>query len=129
MALAFGDPVLLASVFTTPALSDPARVADGSAVQLPFGNGASQYLMNAGTLADGDTALLREVAPGSSGLFGSCVQMSGKSTQFRGAVIAELQVELDTTGGTGSLTECVLVQGAAGFRFLAKASDVEEVPC
>lgn len=129
MAITNGDPMLLASIFTTPAISDPADVVGGSAAQIVFGTGTGLFLMNSGVLADGDVLLQREVAPGTSGLFGKCVQMTGKNSQFRGAVIAELQIELLTTGGTGALTECVLVQGADGFRFLAQVSAVEEVPC
>lgn len=119
MTLAAGDPVLLSSVNTT----------NGSGSFITFGAGTSSVFWNSGSNSSSSPSLLREVAPGTSGLFGKCVQLTNKSTTYRGAVIAVLQVELDTTGGNGSLTECVLVQADAGFRFLAKVTEVTEVPC
>lgn len=128
MALAVGTSSLQASVFVTPALSDPADVAGGSNSFITFGTGAGIFLLTSGVMFDGDNLLAREVAPGTSGLFGKTVQVTGKSTTFRGAVIAALGIELETTGGTGALTQCVLVQGPDGFRFIALASAVAEVP-
>lgn len=124
MALEGGDPVLPAGVAVSGALQN-----SGSSRVL-FGCGITQALANSGASWNVATAsLLREVAPGTSGLFGKCVQETAKSPGRRGAVIAELQVELETTGGTGALTECVLVQPPGGSRFLARVADVEEVPC
>src|SRR5690606_29187455 len=125
MAITNGDPMLLASIFTTPAISDPADVVGGSAAQIVFGTGTGLFLMNSGVLADGDVLMRREVAPWPSGLFGKCVQMTGQNAQYRGAVIAELQLGRLTTGGTGALTECVVVQGGDGFRCLARVSAAE----
>lgn len=127
MALTLGDPILLATAFPQNGLSQPAIVGDGSGSFITFGCGASTFQMNAGNAMDTNDAHVREVAPGTSSLFGKYVQVTGFSAAFRGAVIAELQIEIGTTGGTGALTECVLVQGA-GFRFLATAASVAEVP-
>lgn len=128
MALSTSTSTIQASLFVTPALSDPANVAGGSNSYIVFGVGESQFLLNSGLIFDGDNLLAREVAPGTSGLFGKTVQVTGKSATFRGAVIAALGIELETTGGTGDLTQCVLVQGPDGFRFIALASAVAEVP-
>lgn len=126
MALAIGDPVLLATAFPQNGVSQPAIVSDGSGSFLSFGCGVGDYQMNSGLAFDVGAAMVREVAPGTSGLFGKYVQVTGFGPSFRGAVIAELQIEIATTGGTGALTECVLVQGD-GFRFLATVAIVEEV--
>lgn len=90
------------------------------------GNGATQ-ICNEGGAMTGPGDYFREVNVGTSGLFGKCVQATGRGAAFRGTVLAELQIELATTGGTGAVTECVFVQSYDGFRFFAAASDVEEV--
>lgn len=123
MALAGGDPLLPACI------SVSALQLSGSTNKITFGAGAGgQNLANSGASWNGAAAYFREVAPGTSGLFGAVVQLSGKVPAMRGTVIAELQVELGTTGGTGALTECVLVQPYdGGERFLARVADVTEV--
>lgn len=128
MALGLGDPILLATAFPQNGLNQPAIVGDGSGSFIPFGCGVATFQMNEGGALDTNNAHMREVAPGTSGLFGKYVQFTGLagSAFFRGAVIAELQIEISTTGGTGALIECVLVQGD-GFRFLATAAAVTEV--
>jgi hypothetical protein len=124
MALLAGDPVLPTAVAVDGVLQ-----TSGSSRVL-FGCGDTQALANSGASWNvAAAALLREVAPGTSGLFGKCVQVDTESVSRRGTVIAELQIELDTSGGTGALTECVLVQPRGGERFLARVSDVSEVVC
>jgi hypothetical protein len=128
MALDFDTSMIQAGIFVTPALSAPADVAGGSNSEIVFGSGVSVFLLTTGTVFDGDNLLAREVAPGTSGLFGACVQVTGADPCRRGPVIAELQIELGTTGGTGALTECVLVQAADGLRFIALTTAVLAVP-
>jgi hypothetical protein len=120
--------MIQAGIFVTPALSAPADVAGGSSSEIVFGSGVGQFLLTTGTLFDGNGLLAREVAPGTSGLFGKCVQVTDADPSRRGPVIAEVKVELGTTGGLGDLTDCVLVQ-ADGFRFIVPTSAVSEVDC
>jgi len=118
MALENGDPILSSS-FT---LSSQIETGVGS--ELKFGCGNSVYVMNTGDGFDGNPALTQEVAPGDPANFGRVAQLIGKGVEFRGTVIAALQVELGTSGGTGALTQCVLVQ-CDGFRYMATVSKVE----
>jgi hypothetical protein len=121
MALIAGDPVLPFYSFDGTA---------GSPSPLVFGAGVGgAILANTGAAWNAPAEVFREVAPGTSGLFGACVQVTGGDPARRGTVIAELQIELGTEGGTGALTECVLVQPSGGSRFLARVADVQEVPC
>jgi len=126
MALAPGDPGLLASAWPQSGVSTAPIVSGGNGSFITFLAGDSSAVLNSGVNFDGNSALVLEVAPGTSGLLGSYVQVTGFDPTFRGAVIAELQVEVGTTGGTGALSECVLVQGD-GFRFIALVSAVTEV--
>lgn len=131
MAISTGDPNLLASIVASDNVVSGSGVGDllvsGSSLPFSFWAGPATGPSNNGGSFSGNPVVKREVRPGSSGMFGSCVQVTGKGATFRGTVIAELQIELGTTGGTGSLTECVMVQNA-GLRFLAQVSSVEKVP-
>lgn len=127
MPMQGGDPGLLAvptdALATEPGVWDLGIV--GSATNLVFSTGGSSSgLFNTGATLSGNPEQLREVRPGTSGLFGKDVQVPGRGPFWRGAVIAEIQLELSTTNGTGALTECVVVQGST-FRFIALAASVE----
>ena len=91
------------------------------------GNTATQICNDGGAMT-GPGDYFREVNAGTSGLFGKCVQVNDRGPSFRGTVLAELQIELASTGGTGAVTECVFVQSYEGFRFFAAVTDVSEVP-
>jgi hypothetical protein len=90
-----------------------------------FSAGApSSVTSTTGFYYSNDPAKTREVAPGDPNNFGRRVRVPQWAPDFSGVVIAALQVELPTTGGTGALQQCVLVQGQ-GVRFLARVVDVE----
>lgn len=131
MAIATGDGVLISSVIPTNDLNTPpvgGSIANGTGSFIVFASGGGgSGVSNLGGSLGGSPDMFREVRPGTSGLFGKVVQMTGKGPTFRGTVIVEMQLELATTGGTGALTECVLVQSFDGFRFIAQVSDVAEV--
>lgn len=126
MALTAGDPVLSASFAPTPSLGGVAQIGDGSSILLRFAAGAATvYISNSGAGWVGEENQVREVAPsGTPSNFGKEVQLTGKSSFFRGTVIAVMQIELGTTGGTGALTECAMVQSNGGFRYIARVSDL-----
>lgn len=133
MAFALGDSFILATALVTPAISTPGVIADGTTDFLLFGmivNSGSLGVWNNGEIFNQSSALVRRVLPtaGSTAIVGATVQVTGKSTYFRGVVIAALQIELGTTGGTGAETECVYVRGNGGNYFLATLASVEEVP-
>lgn len=131
MALNVGGAVLITAIIPTNNVNTPpigGTLDNGSGSFLLFGaGGGGSGVLNRGGSITGNPAYLREVRPGTSGLFGKIVQCVGKGTAFRGTVLAAIQLELATSGGSGTLTECVLVQSNDGFRFLATAASVEEV--
>lgn len=133
MAMSAGDGILIASVIPTNFINTPpigGDIANGTGSFIVFAaGGGGSAVSNEGGQLNGNPAMFREMRPGTSGLFGKCVQLKNKGPHFRGAVILATQLELGTSGGTGGLTDCVLVQAAAGFRFLATADSVEEVAC
>jgi len=126
MALELGDPALLASFALTNALSAAGNITDGTGDFIQFMAGTGANVFNNGNFWDGSVNFQREVAPSASSSpanFGRSARLTGKPSAWKGVVIAALQIELGTTGGIGSLTECVLVQ-ASTFRYIAQASDV-----
>jgi len=129
MAIISHDPTLSAAFSASNDIDggteDVLLQIGGSMTPIVFGAGGSTGVTNFGSPISGNPAARRLVRPGTSGLFGKCVQLTNKSPLFRGAVIAELQIELDSTGDTGPRTECVMVQGD-NFRFIARSVDVEE---
>lgn len=132
MAFVLGDSCVLAAALVTPAISTPGLIADGNVDFLAFGMniGGGLTLWNTGEVFNANPNLLRRVLPGSSvDIVGKCVQVTGKSTYYRGLVIAAIQLEIGTTGGTGPETDCVYVLGNGGSYFLALLSSVEEVSC
>ena len=131
MALGLGESRILASAFVTEELGEPGQIQDGTP-QFVFGCGVNggAVVWNNGNYYSDDQAQLRQVLPSADpSIVGKCIQVTGGGSRDRGTVIAAIQIELGTTGGTGALSECVYVIGNDGHYFIALTSDVEEVPC
>ena len=111
MALAEGQACLPASFAVTDAAGGAANILQGVGSFITFATGTSNGVMNTGGSFDGTIANLREVRPSATpSNFGRRVRLLGAGVAFEGVVIAALQVELATTGGSGALTECLLIQ-------------------
>jgi hypothetical protein len=133
MALANGDTVIPAAVLaaTTLGASDPSSGTLAKKVLFGVRVGpATIYWSNGEIALLGDEVCLRKVAPALGAhpfTVGMNVQVTGKGPAFRGVVRSALQVELGTTGGTGILSNCVIIRTASGREILVPASNVTEV--
>jgi hypothetical protein len=131
MAIVIGDVVVSAGAFNGE--SEVANLAVGSlcpdGLLLGVFNGLVDAYVNwnNGTVTGVvSTQNLRKVtAYTGPDLFGKTVRLTGYGPEFIGAVVQQLDVELDATDGEGDPTPVVVVK-AFNFSYVALPASVEE---